>query len=279
MNIAYLDKKFIPLNKAKISVLDRGFLYGDGVFETMRFQNGRVFLLEKHIERLYKSLKLLNISLKIKPRNLEKIVYDLLDRNKSKSAYIKVIVTRGKTSGLLAPKGNEQPSLIIYTLPYKGISRKQIKACIAEISLNEESGIAGIKSLNYLSSILCVDQAKKKGFDDVIFLNTKGFVSEASSSNVFLVKRNVLFTPSLKSGCLAGVTRGEILRLAKRFLKNKAKECLIKKNELYKADEVFLTNSLVGVMPVVKIDNRIVGDGKPGPVTKKMEALYYKSAN
>lgn len=283
MRVAYLNNRFVPLDKAKISVLDRGFQYGDGVFETMRSYKGVVFRLEKHIERLFKALKALGIRPKIKPPEIQKIIYKLLEKNKLRNAYIKVVITRGKSQGLLIPSGKTEPTVAIYALAYKKLPRnvyeKGLKVFLSKSRYNEKSKIAGKKTLNYLDNVLCRYEAKEKGFDDAILLNIKGFISEATSSNIFLVKRNKLLTPCPESGVLPGITRKEVIHLAKRFLKHKVIEDFIKRDALYSAQEIFLTNSLVEIMPVVKIDKYIVGDGKPGPVTKKLIGLFKDVVN
>lgn len=284
MSIVYLINKFIPLDKAKISILDRGFLYGDGVFETMRAYEGVVFRLEKHIERLFKSLKALRIRLGTDKSKMQKIVYKLLDKNKLKDAYIKIIVTRGKSTGLLIPSETQPAAtLAVYALPYKGhpggVYKRGIKVFLAKPACNEKSRIAGKKTLNYLDNILCRYEAKKRRFDDAILINTRGFVSEATSSNIFLVKGRKLFTPCLESGCLPGITRNEVIRLVKRLLGHRINRGFIKVAALYGADEIFLTNSLAEIIPVVRVDNHVIGRGMPGPVTEKLRELFRNSVN
>lgn len=274
MNIAYLNNKFIPLNEAKVSILDRGFLYGDGAFETMRAYKGIVFHLEKHIGRLFDSLKALGIRPGIDKSKLEKIVYKLLNKNKLKNAYVKIIVTRGNP---VSPEFH-RATLAVYTLLYKGypakIYKKGIKVLLGRAACNEKSRIAGKKTLNYLNNILWRLECKKKKFDDAIFINTNGFISEATSSNIFLVKGRKIFTPCLKTGCLPGITRDEIICLAKKFLKHKVSRGFIRASALYNASEIFLTNSLAEILPVVRVGKRIIGEGKPGPVTEKLRKLF-----
>ncbi len=283
MSIVYLINRFIPLDKAKISILDRGFLYGDGVFETMRAYEGVVFRLEKHIERLFKSLKALRIRLETDKSKIQKIVYKLLDKNRLKDAYVKIIVTRGKSTGLLIPSETGRATLAVYALPYKGypggVYKRGIKVFLAKTGCNEKSPVAGKKTLNYLDNILCRYEAKKRRFDDAILINTKGFVSEATSSNIFLVKGRKLFTPYLESGCLPGITRNEVIRLVKRLLGHRIKGGFIKAAALYGADEIFLTNSLAEIIPVVRVDNHVIGRGMPGPVTGKLRELFRDSVN
>ncbi|MBL7155875.1 MAG: aminotransferase class IV family protein [Candidatus Omnitrophica bacterium] len=288
MQIAYLNGKFMPLNKTKVPVLDRGFLYGDGAFETMRAYNGTVFLAREHVERLSETLKKMRIRAKIKTPEMLKIVNLLLKRNgfsekSEKDAYIKIIVTRGKTSGLLAPSGRERNTVLLYALPYRGLPEriyiKGIKAGICPACHNEKSGTAGHKTLNYLNNILCLYEAKNNGFDDTILLDTKGFVAEASGANIFLVKRNNLFTPPGFSGILPGITRKEIMRIAARFLKLNVKEKWINLQFLRASDEIFITNSLIGILPVVRVGEKAVGKGGPGPVTKALRVLFKEIVN
>ena len=283
--IAYLNKKFIPLEKAKISILDRGFLYADGVFETMRSYNGCIFLLEKHIERLENSLKRFNIRPQITGTTINKILYKLLRKNKLKNAYIKIVITRGAGSiigGLAVPsKAPRKPTLAVYALPYKpptvNFCKKGIKISIAKTRYNEKSAIAGNKTLNYLHNIVCRHEAEKKGFDEAVFLNTEGFITEATSSNIFLIKRKKIYTPSLKSGILPGITRQEVIRLAKKILNQKVNEVLIERSALHNADEIFLTNSLKEIIPVVKVGKNNLANGKPGTITQEL-AHSYKNA-
>ena len=277
---AYLNRKFIPLKKARISVLDRGFLYGDGVFETMRGSRGRIEDIDKHVERLYVSLKALEIRVSLPKQKLKSIIYKLLKKNNLKNAYIKVLVTRGKSNGLLAPSGKSRPTVLAYALKYKPVPQevyeKGIKVCVIQNGIFGKLKITGKKTINYLNNILCLAEARAGGYQDCILENSEGFVSEASSSNIFLVKNGRLFTPALNSGCLPGITRGKVLKFGRKFLKKPPKETLIAIKNLYAADEVFLTNSLAGIVPVCKIDGTPIGNGKPGGMTRALSKLLKK---
>jgi branched-chain amino acid aminotransferase len=268
MKIAYLNNRFLALDKARVPILDRGFQYGDGVFETMRSYNGIVFRLEKHTARLLGSLKALGIRPKVSMAKIQKIVHELLKKNRLKDAYVKIIVTRG----------GRGPTLAVYALPYaplpKDVYEKGIRLCVSRAGFREKSEVTQNKTLNYLRSFLCREEAKKRGFDDAVFVNTGGFVSEASSSNIFLVEGKKIYTPSRESGILPGITREEIISLAAKRLKSKVNENFIKISALYTAGEVFLTNSLAEIVPVVKVEKTPVGNGKPGPVTKKLMELF-----
>ncbi|MFH1380935.1 MAG: aminotransferase class IV [Candidatus Omnitrophota bacterium] len=281
MKTAYLNNKFIPLKEANVSILDRGFLYADGAFETMRASRGIVFQFEAHIKRLKDSLKALHINADIDSKKAGKIIAKLLKKNKLKEAYIKIIVTRGEASGVSILRHNKKPTIAVYALLHKKIPakiyEKGFKLFISRSKMNAESPIAKRKTLNYLHNILCRYEAEKKGFDEAIFTNTKGFLTEATASNIFLVKNKKLFTPAVSSGILPGITRQEVMRLAKKYLGRKVNERLLKINDLYGADEVFLTNSTMGVMPVVKIGRRFLKTGKPGAITQCLIRHYNNS--
>jgi len=263
---AYLDTKFISIKDAKLSVFDEGLLYGYGVFETMRSYEGFVFRLDEHVRRMSSSLKALGIPLKISKTKLRRTIYKLIEKNKLyKNAYIKIIVT----------KGNPKPILIVFALRYKSLPLgKGVKIDISKHTFCENSVTTGHKTLNYLNNIVLRRRSKNKGFYDVILCNTKGLVGEATASNIFFVKRKRIFTPDLSSGCLPGITRKEIMLMAKKHLKHGVKEVRVKVRDLYNADEVFLTNSLTEIVPVVKIGRKTIKNGKPGSITERLIGLY-----
>jgi len=278
MQLAYLNGKYLPLDKARVNIRDRGFLYGDGAFETIRAYGGTVFQLEKHIERLFGTLKVLGIPPGVSSDKVKTAVYRLLKKGRLGNAYVKIIVTRGISKGLLVPSVKTRATLAIYALPYKGIPEKLynngIKLCISRNRFNENSETAGNKTLNYLDNVMIRHNATRMGYDDAVLTNVKGFLSETSSSNFFLVKKRKLYTPNLKSGILPGVTRDRVLCLAKKKLKIKSFEGFVKPQAAYSADEIFLTNSLVEILPVVRIEKKIVGNGKPGDITKMLRNFY-----
>jgi branched-chain amino acid aminotransferase len=277
MKILYINGKYVQDKDARISVFDRGLLYGDGVFETMRAYGGVVFKLDEHLERLYRSLKALAIGIPVARARMKRIVCRILERNRLQDASVKIIVTGGRAGGLLLPSGRTKASTIVYAslyAPYpKRAYEKGYRLCMSGRKLDETSRIAGHKTLNYLSNVLWRREAAQRGFDDVILVNKKGLVSEASSSNVFLVKQGRLLTPSLTSGCLPGITRKTVIGIA-RLLGHSVAEGNMKVKSIYSAGEVFLTNSLAEIIPVVRIGQKKIGNGGPGPVTKRiMEAF------
>ncbi|MFH1593500.1 MAG: aminotransferase class IV [Candidatus Omnitrophota bacterium] len=282
MQIAFLNNRFISLNKARVPILDRGFLYGDGVFETMRAYKGVVFRLEKHMNRLFRSLKLFELVPKMSKKKMQYMIYELLKKSRLKSAYIKVMVTRGISKGLLAPKRITAPTVAAYALTYrapkKSIYGEGYKVLISRSSINEDSAVAGHKTLNYLQNILCRNEAEKRGFDDALLVNMKGYISESTSSNLFLIKRKKIYTPTLECGILPGITREEVIRIA-RFSGYSVCESPIREKALYDADEIFLTNSLTEIVPVVKVNDRVIADGKPGTDTKALMDLFKESVN
>jgi len=280
MNIAYVNNKYIPLNKAKVPILDRGFLYGDGVFETMRARGGVIFRFDRHLKRMLSSLEKFDIRPRPSRRKLERITRLLLRKSGLKDAYVKIIITRGRSMGPFAAYGKSAPTMVIYALPYKypaGAREKGVSACVLGSGSAGKSEIPRNKSLNYLNNILCRIEARKKGFDDAIMVDSNGFITEATASNVFLVKSRTVFTSPLKCGILPGITRREVIDIVGKRFKGSIRKTLIKKSDLRAACEIFLTNSLKGIIPVVRIDNRVVGGGKPGPVTQELSALYENS--
>ena len=277
----WLNNKIVNDKNAKVSIFDRGFLYGDGVFETMRSYNGTIFRLDDHLGRLYGAFEVTGIKILYPKKFLRQKIYELLKINKLDNAYIRVTVTRGIGTIGLAKIECENPTVVIIVrkfTPYPDRMYKNgICVKIVKVGQNENSPISGIKTTSFLNYILARLEAKKAGFDDAIMLNSKREVSESTVSNVFLIRGRALITPSLESGILPGVTRNAVLRLAERAgLKPTEKRVAVK--ELRRADEVFLTSSLMEIMPVVKIDEKVIGKGKPGLFTEKIHFEYKRCA-
>ena len=278
MQVAFLNDKFVPLKNAKVSILDRGFLYGDGVFETMRSYGSKVFHLERHIDRLLISLKILRIKIPYTKNKLCSLVNKTLRFNKLNNAYIKLLATRG-----IAPRGIDipktgKPAVVIYTSPLRkipeSIYKKGIKINFACVDKNEKSFIARIKSLNYLDNILARAEVRDGGFDEAIFLNTKSNVTEAAVSNIFTVKKNTIITPPITAGLLPGITRQVVIEIIKKYFRSKIYERNIKPRDLFNADEIFLTNSILEIVPVVKLGKRRIGKGRPGAFSRIIRTLY-----
>lgn len=278
MHKVWINGKFVDSNKAKVSVFDRGFMYGDGAFETMRSYAGVVFRINEHLKRLSLSLKTLKIKVPYPVKTLKDNIGKSLCINNLRSAYIKIIVTRGEGRFGLSYKDIFVPNVVIISKEFEGYPDRIFNCGInAEIigTHNERSAIAGIKTLNYLAFIMARFRAKEEGFDDAILTNTKGYITEGATSNIFLIKEGVLITPAPESGILPGITRGVIINIAKT-LKIPVREKTVSRKELLNADEVFFTSSLAEVLPVTKVGSKRIGPGKVGALTKLFRISYQK---
>lgn len=275
--IVYLNGSLIPRKKAKISAFDWGFLYGFGLFETMRAYQGQVFRLDSHLRRLRSSAEILGLP--IETLDLKRAVMDTIRANNLSEARIRLAVSMGEGGMVPDPSTCTKPTVLILASPYQPyreqIYQKGFRAIISSIRRNSKSPLSRLKSANYLESILAREEARVAGVDEAICLNERGLVAEASISNIFLVTDDILRTPGLDSGILPGVTRETVLELAsKSGIKSVEQE--IKLDELFEAQEAFLTNSLIEVMPLTEIDGKVVGFGRPGAVTKKLLGAYRK---
>ena len=273
----FVNERMVDEEKARISVLDRGFLYGDGLFETMRSYKGEVLWLDRHLDRLYRSSDIIGMRINRDKKYLKYIIYKLLKVNNLKDAYIRLCVTRGKGRIGLESTAIRDQGLVVMAKKFEPYPdrfyKKGVSIKTSTIRRNELSDASKVKSLNYMDSILARIEAQGEGGDDALLLNTKGFVAESAVSNVFMIKRKSLMTPSLDSGALPGVTREIILSLAKE-LDLVPVEKHIKFDDLKRASEVFLSNSLMEIMPVASIDDKKIGKGRPGPITKSILKLY-----
>jgi branched-chain amino acid aminotransferase len=278
MKKIWINGKLVGADKAKVSIYDRGFMYGDGVFETMRGYAGKVFKIDQHLDRLFRSLDAIKIEHKYSKKYLKDAVYKTLRANGLSSAYIKLAVTRGEGRFGVSYEDKFLPNVVITAKDFEGYPAWMfdmgLSANITGIQ-NEVSITSRIKTLNYLPYILARFDAKERGFDEAILTNTKSYITEAANSNIFIVKNDALVTPSLASGILPGIARGVIIEIAKK-LKMRVKEKLVTRRELLGADEVFLTNSLAEVLPVTKVDSKPIGAGFVGDITKLLRISYQK---
>jgi branched-chain amino acid aminotransferase len=275
----WVTGKFVAEGDARVSVFDRGFMYGDGVFETMRSYAGIVFKLDEHINRLYTSLRVLGIRPPHAKKRMKAIVSRSLKVNSLKSAYIKIVVTRGEGRFGIGYKDAFKPNVVVVAKNFDGypgwMFEKGISAEVAGIRQNDQSVLSRVKSLNFLGYILARFEAKDMGYDEAILENTSGHVAEAATSNIFLVKKDALVTPSVLSGILPGIARATVIGIARK-IGMPVKEKTVLRKDLLNADEVFLTNSLAEILPVTKIGPRRIGSGKPGEVTKLLRICYQK---
>ncbi len=275
--IVYLNGSLIPRSQARISVLDYGFLYGFGLFETMRAYGGRVFRLDSHLNRLVCSAKMLELP--IEALALKGAVTETIQANKLSDARIRLAVSIGAGSMAPDPSTCGRPTVLILAEDYhpypEQIYRKGFRALVSSIPRNSGSPLSRLKSANYLENMLAKREAKVAGVDEALCLNEKGLLAEASMSNIFLVDDGVLRTPGEESGILPGVTRGVVLELALR-LGIGTLEHDVSLEEIVGAQEAFLTNSLIEIMPLTGIEGRQIGSGRPGPVTRRLMANYRK---
>lgn len=267
----WFNGRLVPENKVRIDLFDRGFMYGDGIFESLRTYNGKPFMLDEHLKRLYKAAKLLSI----KVPNLSTAVLKTLKSNNFKESYIKMILTRGVAAshGLDTKNVISKPTIAIIVKEQKDRPLRPYTAIITRVRRGDT--LANAKTLNYANNVLAKIEAVRKGADEAIMLTREGYLAEGTVSNIFFVKGGVLYTPSLKTGILEGITRGIVIKLARK-LKIKVMEDLSKKERLYAADECFITFSGRGIVPILKIDKRLVGNGKPGKITKRLIEAYDK---
>jgi aminodeoxychorismate lyase len=270
--VVFADGRLQGVKEARISPLDRGFALGDGLFETMRARKGRVFRLAEHLARLRNGGEILRLSLPWSDDDLAQAIAATIKANDLTDATIRLAVSRGipERRGLL-PSGSPQPILTVQAMPFVGYPPEKYKtgfvAVITSIRRNETSPLSGIKSSNYLDNILARMEAERAGADDALFLNTKDELACATSSNLFLVRDGNLLMPALQCGVLPGITRQVVVELAsQRGLR--CEERPVGRREMIEAQEAFLTNTLMGVMPLVRVGEKVIGDGEVGEVSR-----------
>ena len=274
--LVYVDGKFVPQSEAKISVFDHGLLYGDGVFEGIRAYNGRIFKLEQHVNRLFHSAKAIDLKIPQTKEEMANIILESCRKNDIHDGYIRPVVTRGPGDlGLDPRKCKRGASVVVIAQPgialFKG--DKGLRMTTSSYRrVPPQSLSPSIKSLNYLNNIMAKVEANQYGVDEALLLDIHGYVSEASAENFFIVKNHTLTTP-WSSTNLPGVTRETVLELAPQ-LGMKPEERLFALYDVWAADEAFLTGTAAEIGPVVELDGRQIGDGKPGPVTKAIMKAF-----
>ncbi len=274
----YIDGQFYSEADAKISVFDHGLLYGDGVFEGIRMYHNRVFKLREHIERLFWSAKALLLEIPMTQQELIDATVETCRQNGLRDGYIRLLVTRGKGTLGLDPRRCPKASVIIIAGTIQLYPEKYYQEGLTIVTVpttrNQVNSVnPAIKSLNYLNNILARIEANNAGVEEAIMLNSDGFVAECTGDNVFIVQKGKLFTPPLSAGALYGITRNTVLDAA-RELGIPAAEPQLTRYDVYIADEMFLTGTAAEMVPVVKVDGRVIGAGKPGPVTAKLLAAF-----
>ena len=275
----YIDGKFYDEQSAKISVFDHGLLYGDGVFEGIRIYNGRVFRLKEHIDRLFYSAKAILLTLPMTHADLMRATVETCRENGLRDGYIRLVVTRGIGTLGLNPNRCKNPTVIIIAgkiqlYPAELYERGMDIVTVATTRNLHNAVNPAIKSLNYLNNILAKIEANNAGVEEAIMLNSEGYVAECTGDNLFIVKGKTLQTPPLSAGALYGITRGVCMDLARESGLT-VSEPNLTRYDLFNADECFLTGTGAEVIPVVKIDGRVIGTGTPGPVTKDLITKYH----
>jgi branched-chain amino acid aminotransferase len=275
----YIDRKYYDEHRAKVSVFDHGLLYGDGIFEGIRAYNGRVFELKEHIDRLFYSAKAILLEIPLAHADIMAATVETCRRNRIRDGYIRLVVTRGAGTLGLNPKSCKKPSVIIIAgkiqLYPPELYQKGMDIVTVPTTRNLHSALnPAIKSLNYLNNILAKIEANNAGCEEAIMLNTEGFVAECTGDNIFIVKEGHLLTPPLAAGALYGITRRVVMELAAQS-GLKVSEPNLTRYDLFNADECFLTGTAAELMPVVKIDGRVIGTGSPGPVTGSLTTQYH----
>ena len=270
----YINGNLVDREKASISVFDHGFLYGDGVFEGIRTYDCLVFKFKEHIDRLYKSAKAIDLKIPVEKPKMIAAAIDTLKTNKLKDAYIRLIITRGKGDLGLDPRKCKEPGIFIITdkiaLYPQEFYTKGLSIITASTRRNYPKSLdPRIKSLNYLNNILAKIEAIKSGAEEAIMLTYDGYVAECTGDNIFMVNSGGLVTPPVEIGALEGITRDAVIGLAKK-LGIAFSENLLKPEDLYDADEVFLTGTAAEIIPVVRIDERKINAGSPGRIAFKL---------
>lgn len=274
----YIDGKFYDEKDAKISVFDHGLLYGDGIFEGIRAYNNRVFKLKEHIDRLFYSAKAILLNIPISHAEMMKVVVDSCRENNLREGYIRLVVTRGVGGLGLNPNKCKNPSVIciadkIQLYPVEFYERG-LDIITVPTTRNLHSALnPAIKSLNYLNNILAKIEANNGGCEEAIMLNAEGYVAECTGDNLFLVKGNQLLTPPLSAGALYGITRGVAMDIC-REMGMEVSEPNLTRYDVFNADECFLTGTGAEMVPVVKVDGRVIGAGTPGPRTRELVKRY-----
>jgi branched-chain amino acid aminotransferase len=276
--LVYVDGTIVPKEEAKISVFDHGFLYGDGVFEGIRVYGGNIFRLDQHMVRLYESARSIALQIPMSRERLTRDVVRTVAANGKRDAYIRLVVSRGAGDLGIDPANCRTPTVVIIVDSIKlypeEMYRNGVSLVTAAVRRTPLDCLdTRIKSLNYLNNILAKIQAKKAGALEAVMLNTQGAVAECTADNLFVAKGGVLSTPDLTQGALGGITRAAVLDLA-RAAGIPARETVLGLHDIYTADEAFLTGTAAEVVPVVALDGRGIGDGRPGPLTLRfMEAF------
>lgn len=276
----YLDGQFYSKEDAKISVFDHGLLYGDGVFEGIRFYHGKVFRLEEHIARLYDSARAICLKVPLDRAEMTEAVLETIRQNELQDGYVRLVVTRG--SGDLGLNPNLCPKATVFIIaskitlyPEEMYRNGLVVVTCATRRIPHGALSPMVKSLNYLNNVLAKIESQQAGAGEGLMLNEQGFVAECTGDNIFIVKNGKITTPPISSGALAGITREVVFEMAVEA-GLPIGEPNMTRYDIYTADECFLTGTAAEVIPAVKLDNRPIGDGTPGPITRKLIERFHQ---
>jgi len=277
----YINGKLYDKEDAKISVYDHGFLYGDGVFEGLRIYGGKVFRLEEHLDRLWNSAKAIWLEIPITKEEMANAVNDTMKINGIDDGYVRLVVSRGAGTLGLDPNRTSDPQVIVITdhiaLYPDEYYEKGLEIITVSTIRNHPAALnPRVKSLNYLNNILAKIEGLQANCEEALMLNHKGEVAECTGDNIFLVSRGRLLTPPIDAGILEGITRDVVIELAEKE-GIPVLQIPLTRHDVYIADECFLTGSAAEVVPVVKVDSRKIGDGKPGPTTRRLMSRFHEA--
>ena len=278
----YLNGQLVPSEQAVVSVFDHGYLYGDGVFEGIRIYDGVIFRLDEHLERLYDSAKSILMTIPIAYEEMAQAVMDTVRANGLQKGYIHLVISRGPGDLGLDPRNCPKPTIVIIADTIKLFPEEfyQNGLKIVTVPTRRNSPAAlnpQIKSLNYLNSVLVKIEAAQAGALEALTVNADGYVCEGSGDNVFIIKKGKVYTPPVYLGALDGITRREIFAICEH-LGITLVETPFTRHDVYIADECFLTGTAAELIPVVGVDGRTVGEGKPGPITKQLHQAFHQAA-
>ncbi len=276
----YLNGQWVEKEEAKISIFDHGLLYGDGVFEGIRSYNGLVFKLREHIDRLFESAHTIMLKIPLTKEELTGAVKQTLRVNQLKEAYIRLVVTRGEGDLGLDPRKCKKATVFIIADKIVLYPKELYETGLSVITVPTRRNVPEalnpqIKSLNYLNNILAKIEATNAGSEEAIMLNAQGYVAECTGDNIFIIAKGKLLTPAPYVGALKGITRDTVIALAQKD-RMIVHETVLTRHDLFNSDELFLTGTAAEIIPVVKVDGRVIGTGKPGPVTLKLMREFHE---
>lgn len=277
--IVYVDEKFLPKSQATVSVFDHGLLYGDGVFEGIRLYGGNVFRLEQHLDRLWESAKAIILEIPVSREKMTEIVVETCRKNNLTDGYIRLVVTRGAGELGLSPFLCKNPSIICIAANIQMYKKEAYESGLTVVTsgtrrVSPDTFSARVKSLNYLNNIMAKISAINAGAGEALLLTREGYVLEASGDNIFVIKDKKLYTPPFYMGALKGITQEAVIDIARESGYEVIFEPFTQ-YEVYTADEVFLTGTAAEVIPVHEVDSRLIGDGKPGPITRELIEKFH----